>query len=134
MRKPTIADVKRVVGFNPRKSFFTPIDFVPFVGPLGKVVKGVSMVKTSTKTGVATIVGGAVFTISDFYQIKYVYAKFFKDTDTVTPGRGVITSQPSRKPARSGKINRRRKRCAHMDSRGRRCLRPAGHSGRHRYV
>ena len=53
---------------------------------------------------------------------------------TVTPGRGVITSQPSRKPARSGKIGRRRKRCTHKDSRGRRCLRPAGHSGRHRYV
>lgn len=44
------------------------------------------------------------------------------------------TSQPSRKPARVGKIGRRRKRCIHRDSRGRRCLRPAGHSGRHRYV
>ncbi len=48
-------------------------------------------------------------------------------------GSGRYTSQPSRKPARDGKIGRRRKRCTHKDSRGRRCLRPAGHSGRHRY-
>ena len=49
-------------------------------------------------------------------------------------GSGRNTSQPSRKPARVGKIGRRKKRCTHKDSRGRRCLRPAGHSGRHRYV
>jgi len=48
-------------------------------------------------------------------------------------GSGRNTSQPSRKPARYGKIGRRRTRCTHKDTRGRRCLRPAGHSGRHRY-
>jgi hypothetical protein len=34
---------------------------------------------------------------------------------------------------RSG-LGKRRPRCKHVDKRGRRCLRPAGHSGRHRYV
>ena len=43
---------------------------------------------------------------------------------------GPYSSHRSRRSASSG---RRRKRCTHRDSRGRRCLRPAGHSGRHRY-
>ena len=43
---------------------------------------------------------------------------------------GPYSSQRSRRSASSG---RRRKRCTHRDKRGRRCLRPAGHSGRHRY-
>lgn len=141
MRKPTIADVKRVVGINPRKSFFTPLDLIPWVGPAGKTVKGVKMVRQGLKAGkpiaggIATTAVGAAFMYGDFIQVKWVYGKLFpgSNTNIVTPGRGVITSQLSRKPARSGKIGRRRKRCTHRDSRGRRCLRPAGHSGRHRY-
>ena len=43
---------------------------------------------------------------------------------------GPYSSHRSRRSASSG---RRRKRCTHRDKRGRRCLRPAGHSGRHRY-
>jgi hypothetical protein len=45
-------------------------------------------------------------------------------------GYGPYSSQRTRRSAPSG---RRRKRCTHRDKRGRRCLRPAGHSGRHRY-
>ena len=43
---------------------------------------------------------------------------------------GPYSSHRTRRSASSG---RRRKRCTHRDKRGRRCLRPAGHSGRHRY-
>ena len=43
---------------------------------------------------------------------------------------GPYSSQRTRRSASSG---RRRNRCTHRDKRGRRCLRPAGHSGRHRY-
>lgn len=43
---------------------------------------------------------------------------------------GPYSSQRTRRSPSSG---RRRKRCTHRDSRGRQCLRPAGHSGRHRY-
>lgn len=43
---------------------------------------------------------------------------------------GPYSSQRTRRSPSSG---RRRKRCTHRDKRGRRCLRPAGHSGRHRY-
>jgi hypothetical protein len=43
---------------------------------------------------------------------------------------GPYSSHRSRRSASSG---RRRKRCTHRDKRGRQCLRPAGHSGRHRY-
>ena len=44
---------------------------------------------------------------------------------------GPYSSHRSRRSASSG---RRRKRCTHRDKRGRQCLRPAGHSGRHRYT
>ena len=44
-----------------------------------------------------------------------------------------VGSKSSRRPRRRPSSGRRRKRCTHRDSRGRRCLRPAGHSGRHRY-
>lgn len=42
-------------------------------------------------------------------------------------------SYSSRRASRSPSSGRRRKRCAHRDKRGRQCLRPARHGGRHRY-
>lgn len=44
-----------------------------------------------------------------------------------------VGSKSSHRPRRRPSSTRRRKRCTHRDKRGRRCLRPAGHSGRHRY-
>lgn len=51
---------------------------------------------------------------------------------TTKRSRG-IGSKSSHRTSRRSPSGRRRKRCTHRDSRGRRCLRPAGHSGRHRY-
>lgn len=45
-------------------------------------------------------------------------------------GRG---PQSSRRARRSVRRRQYKTRCTHRDKRGRRCLRPAGHSGRHRY-
>lgn len=53
-------------------------------------------------------------------------------TTTTQRSRG-IGSKSSHRTSRRSPSGRRRKRCTHRDSRGRRCLRPAGHSGRHRY-
>lgn len=54
-----------------------------------------------------------------------------RTTTTQRPRRdGPYSSQRTRRSPSSG---RRRKRCTHRDKRGRQCLRPAGHSGRHRY-
>lgn len=44
-----------------------------------------------------------------------------------------IGPKSSRRTRRRSPSGRRRKRCTHRDKRGRQCLRPAGHSGRHRY-
>lgn len=51
---------------------------------------------------------------------------------TTQRSRRVGSKSPHR-PSRRPSSGRRRKRCTHRDSRGRQCLRPAGHSGRHRY-
>ena len=55
-----------------------------------------------------------------------------KPRSTTQRVRRVGSKSPHR-PRRRPSSTRRRKRCTHRDSRGRRCLRPAGHSGRHRY-
>ena len=54
-----------------------------------------------------------------------------RSTRTQRPRR--VGSKSSHRPRRRPSSGRRRKRCAHRDKRGRQCLRPAGHSGRHRY-
>ena len=134
---PKLADrVTPFVGLNPKKSFFTPFDLIPFVGPLGKIQKGYRL----GKKGIGTVALGTAQLASDLIFFGYLAMDIFGGPDkprtminsTVTPGRGDMSSQSSRKSARSG--NRRRKRCTHRDSRGRRCVLPAGHSGRHKYA
>lgn len=54
-------------------------------------------------------------------------------TSTSRGGRGATTlSQSARRSVRPG-IGKVRRRCKHRNKAGKQCLRPAGHSGRHRY-
>jgi len=134
---PNIADrVTPFVGLNPKKSFFTPWDLIPFVGPAGKIGKGLK----AGKKGIGTVALGAGQMLSDAVFFGYLAMDIFGGPNkprtminTVNPGSGLMLPKNGRKAPRNGKIGRRRKRCTHKDSRGRRCLRPAGHSGRHRY-
>lgn len=104
--------------------------------------------------GMATVVpgsrvylGGSAYAIASGAAANYVVGMAYdkithssrgsgSGTSTTTPStkssrrHGPYSSHRSRRSASSG---RRRKRCTHRDKRGRRCLRPAGHSGRHRY-
>ena len=49
----------------------------------------------------------------------------------VKPGDG--PSSLSQRTSRSPRFGKRRRRCKHRNKAGKQCLRPAGHSGRHRY-
>lgn len=52
----------------------------------------------------------------------------------IKQSRGRIGPTASHRTSKRSGLGKRRPRCKHVDRRGRRCLRPAGHSGRHRYV
>jgi hypothetical protein len=39
------------IGLDPRKSFFTPLDLIPFVGPILKIRKGVKVAQAAYNLG-----------------------------------------------------------------------------------
>ena len=104
--------------------------------------------------GMATVVpgsrvylGGSAYAIASGAAANYVVGMAYDSITHSSSGSGTragsrtTTTQSSRRHGpysshrsrRSASSGRRRKRCTHRDKRGRRCLRPAGHSGRHRY-
>lgn len=91
--------------------------------------------------------GGTAYAIASGAAASYVVGMAYDRISHSSSGAGTrsnpgstttqrvrrVGSKSPHRPSRRPSSTRRRKRCTHRDSRGRRCLRPAGHSGRHRY-
>ena len=91
---------------------------------------------TSVYIGTAARLGlaGAVANVALGHAYDAVTSRGGKSSPSATAGRtGDGPPSLSRRTSKSPRFGKKRRRCKHRNKAGKRCLRPAGHSGRHRY-